>query len=908
MNATRISFCLSLAVALAACQSKPLEPVIPEPPVQPDPVEPAKLELAGTLSSAKATVGQPLTLELTVTNTGASVALSVTTSPLSQNGTGRVRIVGSPAGGAMDLAPGEQQKLSVQLEATDPGVLTLGALVEAMDGPTGSTVSAELPGLELAIESPPLLTLERAEAPQSADVGQDVEVSVTVANEGEATAQLVAGQVDAIPGSVGFDRIQGPTPAAATIAAGGRQTFTFIVRPRTAGSLSLEARAFGIDANHQVAVQSEPMAVPGIAVETPARLTAELVIPDLVTAGQQVTATLVVRNEGEAVARGVVPVPAMPVATTVSGTATATASAAPAAQDVPGGSTATFTWVYVASGSGTFSLASRVRGTGLNSGAVVEAVAPAQTVSVVPPSALQIVELSAPSPLNPTQGFDLTVKVKNTGGSAANGVSIDPAPPSIVAAQGASARLVTAAAAQTIAPGATATFVFRYAENGTGPGSLRFTAGARGVDSLSGLPITAIATTSNLVLVAAVPALLVEAITLPAKVTRGQTFPVGVRVRNTGGTPAANVKPNVSFVLTGDAEAIEVTPATPAVLAGGARTTFTVQVRETGIGSGTLRVRSTASGTNPNFGNNIVSGAVVSPVPATLVQQPASLQIVTFLLPATLNRGGRFSLGMVVANSGQADARLVGPSLPTLARTGGANAAVQTSPVAMTIPGLTSRTFTWTYRENGTAAGTLGFTAGAAGVDGNSTAPVSATSATSNVAAVEVYLGCNGSQLHPALDGHLLDADRLELTAQTDRLRVKAYSSLPGEYARVFGVTTAPASIRAQDALFDTAPARWFAEQELSAMTLFRTYIAAYQACVTLVTGPAAYMTAPTASTANAQCAAWQRRFWSATPSAAQTAACASFAVSADNDGATPQQKWAATCATTIASLGFLAE
>lgn len=904
MSPMKIVSCLA-AMMLVACNGKVAEPIIPDP-VDPLPTDPAVLKVEGALSTLRATVGQQLQLTLTVSNTGSSPALGVSPSPLSQAGTGRVRIVGSPQSGAIDLMPGAQHAFVMQLEATDPGPLMLSAMAEAMDGPSGAGLVAELEPLELVLESPPLLVVDGTTAPQGADVGQDVELSVTVANEGEAAARLVAAQLEPQGGSVAFDRVSGPTPVAARLAAGERATFKFVIRPRAAGSLTLEAKAFGIDDNDARALNSEIFALPGIAVESPARLSAELVLPDVMTGGQAVTATLVVRNDGEAMARNVAPVPAIPVATTVSGTASAVATVAPAAQDVPGGSTATFTWTYVASGAGTFSLAATVRGTAMNSGAVLEAIAPAVTSQVLTASALQIVELSAPAMLNPTMGFDLTVKVKNAGGSTATGVLPDPLPPTLLTTDAASARLVTQPTAQNIAAGATATFVFRYTENGTGAGSLRFTAGARGVDSLSGAPITAVATTSNLVLVRPVPALLIEAVTLPAKLSRGQGFNVEVRVRNTGGTPATNVKPAVTFVATQNAAAMEATAAAPVTIAGGARVTFTVAAAETGVGAGTLRARAVATGTNPNFGNALAAPAVLSPTPVTAVQLPASLQVVTFLLPATLNRGARFSLGMVIANSGQADARLVGPTLPTIATTGGAQVALQTAPVTLTIPGLTTRTFTWTYRENGTAAGTLGFTAGGSGVDANSNAPLSAATVSSNVSSVALYQGCNGSVLRPALDGRLLDADRKELPAQSDRLRVKPYSALPAEFTRALG--SQPTSIRNQNATFDTPDPRWAQEQELSAISLFRVYVAAYQACLTLTGTGTQYQTAPTATTATAECRAWQRRFWSATPGAAETTACANFAVSADNDGATPREKWAATCATAAASLGFLAE
>ncbi len=903
MNRTKT---LCFAFFLAACTTSPAPVEPPAPPEPPVDTPPAVLKLQGTLSATRATVGQQLQLDLVVSNTGGSVARSVTPSPLVQNGGGRVRITGAPTSAAADLAAGEQLRFTVPLEVTDPGLLSLTALVEAMNGPTGETVTAELMPLELTLESPPLLVVDATQGPMSADVGQDVEIAVTVVNEGEAAARLVAAQLDPLAGSVAFDRVSGPTPVAAKLGASERQVFRFVVRPRAAGSLMVEAKAFGIDDNDAQSLSSEAVMVAGIAVEAPAHLTAELVLPDVVTAGQNVIATLVVRNDGEGVAKGVLPAPVTPVAATVSGTATATSATVPAAQDIAGGGMATFTWVYVPAGAGVLSLAAKVRGTGLNSGAVIEATAAPQTAQVLVPSALQIVELSAPGFLNPTQAFDLTVRVKNTGGAAANGVMIDPAPPTLLIGEGASVALMTSPAAQNIAAGATATFTFHYRENGTGSGSLRFTAGARGNDALSGAAVSAISTQSNLVLVRPVPALLVEAVTLPAKVSQGQGFVVDVRVKNTGGTPATNVKPTVTFVPSLGAAAIGAVVASPVTIAGGARATFLVQATENGSGPGTLRARATASGTNPSFGNTLSAAAVLSPTPATAVQVPASLQVVTFTLPAMLNRGARFSAGMVIANSGQADAKLVAAGTPVVTVTGGAVLALQTSPVSLTIPGGSSRTFTWVYNETGAAAGTVGLRVGGTGADANSNAALSVAAASSNVASIEAYMGCNGSVLRPGLDGHLLDADRVDAPAQGDRLRVKPYSSFEAEYTRAFG--SLPASIRNQGATFDVAPARWAAEQELSAISLYRAFLSAYQACVTLTAGPAQYATAPTATTAASECSAWQRRFWSATPSAAQTTACATFAVSADNDGATPREKWAATCATAAASLGFLAE
>ncbi|MBK7861791.1 MAG: hypothetical protein IPJ65_24880 [Archangiaceae bacterium] len=366
--------------------------------------DPAVLSVEAALSSAHVTLGQQVSLTLTVKNTGKSPALGVSTAPLAQAGAGRVRLAATAAEGTVDLQPGDAHAFVLTLEAADPGEVTLSGTVEAMDGPTSSAISADFGPLVMMMESPSYLTVSETHAPLATNVNQDTAVTVTVSNDGEAEARMVAVQLDGAAGSVAFERRNGPTPVVANLKAGESQTFTFTVKPTAAGNLALKAHAFGLDANDMTALESDEVAFGSIGVERPAHLVAELELADSTTTGQLTTATLVVRNDGDALARGVLPTPAIPLAITVSGNASATASAAPTAVDVPGGSTATFTWAYVASGTGSFSLSARVRGVDQNSGETVEALAAAQTAAVIAPSALQIVELSAPTVVNPAQG------------------------------------------------------------------------------------------------------------------------------------------------------------------------------------------------------------------------------------------------------------------------------------------------------------------------------------------------------------------------------------------------------------------------------------------------------------------------------------------------------------------------
>src|SRR5207237_212450 len=163
-------------------------------------------------------------------------------------------------------------------------------------------------------------------------------------------------------------------------------------------------------------------------------------------------ATLVVVNTGTAMAKQVVPNPLLPTIATVTGSASATANGMPTPIDIPGGTTATFTWNLTASGNGSLSMTGQVAGTDANLGT----------------------------------------------------------------------------------PGQTAVYTWADTEKGASPGSLSFMVAARGADALTGAAINSNQAQSNLVVVVTPPSLLVESVLAPARVSRGQSFPVSVTVKNTG--------------------------------------------------------------------------------------------------------------------------------------------------------------------------------------------------------------------------------------------------------------------------------------------------------------------------------------------------------------------------------------
>ena len=299
----------------------------------------------------------------------------------------------------------------------------------------------------------------------------------------------------------------------------------------------------------------------------------------------------------------------------------------------------------------------------------------------------------------------------------------------------AAAGSATAAASQSIAAGASATFNFTFVESGTGAGALSFSAGATGVDVGTGLQVIGTPVQSNMATVLEPAALAVESISLPPRVSRGQSFTVDVSVKNTGGTTANAVLPSPNpptVAVTGAAAATLTTAPAAMSVAPGASARFSYVFRESGTGAGTLRFATGASGTNAGTGST-VSAASLTSTPLT-VETPPALTARVFA-PAAVARGGAFAVSMTVTNSGGATALNVLPSPTplTATATGGAAATTASAPAAVSIVGGGSQTFTWTYLESGVSAGTLSFTGVARGVDANSAATVAAASASSPV-------------------------------------------------------------------------------------------------------------------------------------------------------------------------------
>ncbi|HUS65512.1 MAG TPA: hypothetical protein VMZ28_13265, partial [Kofleriaceae bacterium] len=500
---------------------------------------PAALSVSVVATPPRASVGQEVLLEVEVRNTGDAPALDVApTNPL-MLGTGHLVMQSAPVPAISDIPPGEARTFAFVFQALEAGGLTFEVGADGTDTTADYALTAAPATTPLIIESAAALAVDVIEAPARVNVGDPLTIRMMVSNGGQSAARAVAPSALALAGSGAAVLVSGPTPPTADIAGGAAMTFSWTYRATAAGDLTFGGGARGADGNSNLPVTAASILSDAGAIDTPAALSAELSTPTALTSGQVFTATLVVRNSGTATAKGVLPVPLMPVATATSGNASATSATTQTAQDIPGGGLATFTWTYTATGTGSMTFTAGARGQDSNNAAVVASAASLSTAAqVLAPAALTVTSFTAPGQVNRAQPFAITMTVKNNGGATANNVQPFPIAPTATVTEGASAVTSTAPAAQNIAAGASATFTWDYVENGTAPGSIRFTGAARGTSAAGGAVVSANSTQTNLMLVVSPPALVVESVNVPAKVSRGQSFPVTVAVRNGGGSPA----------------------------------------------------------------------------------------------------------------------------------------------------------------------------------------------------------------------------------------------------------------------------------------------------------------------------------------------------------------------------------
>lgn len=162
----------------------------------------------------------------------------------------------------------------------------------------------------------------------------------------------------------------------------------------------------------------------------------------------------------------------------------------------------------------------------------------------------------------------------------------------------------------------------------------------------------------------------------------------------------------------------------------------------------------------------------------------------------------------------------------------------------------------------------------------------------------------NKGRDYASFDNSSLIAARPPTRLGDDRGRMKPFSALQTEYQRVLGNT--PASLTGAGTTFGQVPKMWFEETQASSVALQTAYNIAFDGCLTMTATDAAYAAAPDAASAQTQCSAMARKFWSKTPGPQEIDACVDMAVTGSAKETDPRRRWSYACASVLTAAGFL--
>jgi len=163
---------------------------------------------------------------------------------------------------------------------------------------------------------------------------------------------------------------------------------------------------------------------------------------------------------------------------------------------------------------------------------------------------------------------------------------------------------------------------------------------------------------------------------------------------------------------------------------------------------------------------------------------------------------------------------------------------------------------------------------------------------------------CDFGYGYEGFGGTRLEAGREDEEVGFDRDRVKPYSALSGEYARVLG-KAAPALLGQLASTFGQVPPRWYVEPSATAVSLYSSMRVAFVGCLDF-TNTADFDAMPDATNAVEKCTGFAKRFWSRSPDTDEVQACVDVVVSGTNRESAARRKWAYGCASVLSSAPFL--
>jgi uncharacterized repeat protein (TIGR01451 family) len=435
-------------------------------------------------------------------------------------------------------------------------------------------------------------------------------------------------------------------------------------------------------------------------------------VPTAVSVGQPITVTAVVTNEGSTAAEDVT------AAVVVNGPGSLVSGPVPpsVATLAPGSATA-FTWVYTGTAAGTVNWTGSASGTDANTGIVVFSLPhTSNDVTVLRPAQLVASLVGVPPTVNVGQAITVTMRVTNTGQTAASDVA-----PSPLAMSGTGGAVVASGPqppSVPLLPGGAATgFVWTYTASAVG--TVNWNGTVSGTDASGGWPVTAVASPAS-VEVQAPASLACSIAALPTPVDTGATVTVTMTITNSGGATASAVSPS-ALTMQGDGGAsLSGGPAPPSAdIPGGTSGTF--MWTYTATAAGEVRWSGSAAGWDANSGAPVLS----PPCSSGVVQVEAAAYLVAALAaaPDAIGLSELVTVTMLVTNTGTLLASDVTPSSLVFDATLFPTLVSGPVPPSTDIAGGDSVAFVWVYRSASDQTGSATWSGFASG-DGVDPTPV----------------------------------------------------------------------------------------------------------------------------------------------------------------------------------------
>ncbi|HDQ26601.1 MAG TPA: hypothetical protein ENN43_07670, partial [bacterium] len=591
----------------------------------------ASLSSEQSVSRNTASVGQELTVILTVTNSGQAASNNTTAgiNVVGVSGTNTFNAVSLAAGpGSGIIIPGGNAGyFTWRYSVTGTGTVYFSSFATGYDANSGNTVNTvAAPSSNILLQTPSALTADIV-SPASVSLSQVFTVLMRVTNTGQAAANTIAPNLT-LSGGGTTSLLSGPSPASFNLSGGSTANFTWTYSATGAGTVNFSGYAAGTDANSGAGVQSASVNVNTVIQTRPNLQAVAFIWPSQVSVGQAITMVLRVSNEGQATANSLQPVPSLP---GKSGTGDASFSSGPNPSLLAyllGGTQNSFTWIYNASVSGNFSFSSRAEGLDANEGTSVASNA-ASSGAITIQTAANLISQVHVSQTQISTGNYLTVRltVTNTGQAGANNVAPEL---NLIGSAGYFLDDGPSPASTSIGGGLSAEFTWIYLMQSGG--NLQFNGRAAGQDANSGSVVASSFTNRDVIVQEA--AVLISSISVsPVYSAVGWTITTVMTVSNTGQAQAVNVSP--SFVIDG-ASTGSVTligaPASPVSINGGAAHHFTWTYSAASTGSVIF-----SGSANGQDGNNATAISSAVNTRTAYIQTPASLASSVVIDPVVIS-------------------------------------------------------------------------------------------------------------------------------------------------------------------------------------------------------------------------------------------------------------------------------